>query len=221
MTIRRSRLLGGLVAVALLLGACGSSSDDSSGSSPSGSSGSSGSASADGSTTVSTTTIPLGPPTSALSEEPDEGPFAPGRTPLTGFGEIEVRIVDGPDGEPIIICVLVADTPEEQQRGLMHVTDLGGYDGMLFQFGTDSTGGFWMKDTLLPLSIAYLAEDGSVVSTADMDPCPEGEPCPSYPADDLYWSALEVEQGGLDELGLVEGSTARLEVSGPCQPLQT
>jgi uncharacterized protein len=141
------------------------------------------------------------------------------RTPppgLEALGEVEVRIVEGPDGEPIVICVLVADTEAERQRGLMEVTDLGGYDGMLFLFDTDSEGGFWMKDTLLPLSIAYLDADGAVVSTADMDPCPDGTACPSYAAAGPYRMALEVEQGGLAPLGLTEGSPARVEVAGPC-----
>lgn len=137
------------------------------------------------------------------------------RTTIPGFGEVEVRIVEGPDGEPIVICVLVADTPEQRARGLMGVTDLGGYDGMLFRFEDDADGGFWMKDTLLPLSIAYLDADGAVVSTADMDPCPEGTArCPSYAAAGPYRLALEVPQGGLDALGLTEGSPARLEVTG-------
>lgn len=142
-------------------------------------------------------------------------PSTPARTTIPGFGEVEVRIVEGPDGEPIVICVLVADTPEQRARGLMGVTDLGGYDGMLFRFEDDADGGFWMKDTLLPLSIAYLDAAGAVVSTADMDPCPEGTArCPSYAAAGPYRMALEVPQGGLDALGLTEGSPARLEVTG-------
>lgn len=201
-----------LALVVLLVGACGG---DDPGSSPSsrteGSSSSTAASMGEPSTTASSTTTLVSP----------NGPFADGRTPLAGFGEVEVRIVEGPDGEPVIVCVLVAETPEQRQRGLMEVTDLGGYDGMLFLFPTDSEGGFWMKDTLLPLSIAYLDADGAVVSTADMDPCPDGTDCPSYAAAGPYRMALEVEQGGLAPLGLVEGSTARLEITGECQPLET
>lgn len=202
MTVRRVAL-----AVVLLLAACGSS--DSPGSSDGAS---------DVTTTSSTVTTTLVPSTTTPGE-PAEGPFAEGRTPLTGFGEVEVRIVEGPDGEPIVICVLVADTPEERARGLMEVTDLGGYDGMLFRFEADSDGGFWMKDTLLPLSIAYLDADGAVVSTADMEPCPDGTQCPSYASAGPYRMALEVPQGGLAPLGLEEGSPARLEIAGECAPL--
>lgn len=144
---------------------------------------------------------------------------AAARTPLPGFGEVEVRVVDGPDGEPVVLCVLLADTRELRARGLMEVTDLGGYDGMLFAYPDDHEGGFWMRDTVLPLSIAYLDAEGRVVSTADMDPCPDrGAACPTYPPAGPYRHALEVPQGGLDVLGLVEGSPARLEVGSACPP---
>lgn len=194
-----------MLAVTLALGACGGSGDDSS--SP---------------TTSGPASLTTGSPSAgtATTLPPVDGPFAEGRTPIPGFGEVEVRIVEGPDGEPIVICVLVADTPAQRARGLMEVTDLGGYDGMLFRFESESATGFWMKDTVLPLSIAYLDADGAVVSTADMDPCPEGTAqCPGYPADAPYRMALEVEQGGLGPLGLTEGGSARVEVTGPCDPL--
>jgi uncharacterized membrane protein (UPF0127 family) len=200
MTVRRV-----LVALVLLLGACGGSDDE-----------------GDATSSATATSDPSTPGSASdgTTTQPSvDGPFAAGRTPIPGFAEVEVRIVEGPDGEPIVICVLVADTADQRARGLMEVTDLGGYDGMLFRFETESASGFWMKDTVLPLSIAYLDAAGAVVSTADMDPCPAGTACPSYPAEAPYRMALEVAQGGLDELGLVEGSSSRLEVTGPCTPL--
>lgn len=160
---------------------------------------------------------------SAASLPPVSGPFAPGRTQLPGFGEVEVRIVDGPDGEPVVLCVMLAETDEQRRRGLMEVTDaeLGGYDGMLFAYDDDVTGGFWMKDTRIPLSIAYLDRRGAVVESLDMEPCPEaveaGEGCPSHPPSGPYRRALEVPQGRLAPLGLVRGG-ARVEVAGPCRP---
>jgi uncharacterized membrane protein (UPF0127 family) len=75
-----------------------------------------------------------------------------------------------------------------------------------------------MRDTALPLSIAYLDEDGGIVSTADMDPCLDlGDQCPSYPADGPYADTVEVVQGGLEELGL-DGPDARLVTTGACAP---
>ncbi len=150
---------------------------------------------------------------------PVDGPLAPGRTHVPGFGEVEVRIVPGPTGEPIVLCVLLAETTEQRRQGLMGVTDpeLGGYDGMLFRFPADSSNGFWMRDTPLPLSIAYLDAEGATVDVADMEPCLDrGSACPTYPPDGPYRMALEVPRGGLDDLGLASGSAARLEVGGAC-----
>lgn len=145
-------------------------------------------------------------------------PIAAGRTPKTGFAEVAVRVVEGPDGESIVLCVLVAETPDQRRQGLMGVTDLGGYDGMVFVYEEDVENGFWMQDTPLPLSIAYLDAAGGVVSTADMEPCVDGGDCPSYPPDGPFRWTLEVPQGDLDDIGLVEGSDARLEVTGACEP---
>ena len=61
----------------------------------------------------------------------------------------------------------------------MSVTSLGGADGMLFRFGAEQTASFWMKDTVLPLSIAFFADDGAFVSATDMEPCPPGTSLPA------------------------------------------
>lgn len=161
-----------------------------------------------------------GPTTTAMtvpgSIEVHEGP----RELLDGFEEVTVTVT-APDGTTREWCLLLAATPEARERGLMFVTDpsLGGYDGMLFSFDEDGSGGFWMKNTRLPLSIAYVDADGAIVSTADMAPCPDGtERCPGYPPDGPYRYAVEVVQGRLDDLGL-EGD-ARLEIGGrSCAPV--
>ncbi len=144
------------------------------------------------------------------------GTFAPGREPLPGFGEVAVRVV-AVDGEGRLLCVLVADTEDQRRRGLMEVTDptLGGYDGMLFRYPGDHTGAFWMRNTPMPLSIAYLDGRGAIVSTADMVPCRDSPSCPGYPAAGPFRSALEAPLGRLDDLGIVAG--ARVEVAGPCR----
>jgi uncharacterized membrane protein (UPF0127 family) len=135
-----------------------------------------------------------------------------------GFGAVTL-VVTMPDGTVKELCVWLADTPALRNQGLMAVTDpeLGGASAMVFAFPGDTTSGFWMKDTLLPLSIAWYAADGSLVSTADMDPCPEGVTnCPVSSAAGSYRYAVEVPQGALDRLGLVEGSTVSLGPS--CTP---
>jgi uncharacterized membrane protein (UPF0127 family) len=131
--------------------------------------------------------------------------------PLADVGDVAVLIED-PEGEERDFCLLVAETADERQQGLMGVTDpdLGGYDGMLFRFDSEVEVGFWMMNTPMPLSVAYIGEDGSLVSTADMEPCADQESiaagCASYPPDGPYRWALEVPQGGLSELGLAPGS---------------
>ena len=96
----------------------------------------------------------------------------------------------------------------------MGITDPGldGNDGMLFVFDEDGTNGFWMKDTLLPLSIAFADAQGTITETSDMDPCPpDTQDCPVYRPADPYRMAVEVAQGRLEALGLEPG--ARIERS--------
>jgi len=129
-----------------------------------------------------------------------------------GFTSVTL-VVTAPDGSVREFCLWLADTPELRRQGLMGVTDpsLGGRDGMVFTWPADHRGGFWMKDTLLPLSIAWFAADGTFVADADMDPCPDGvDPCPSYAAGAAYRYAVEVPEGRLADLGLVKGSRVAL-----------
>ncbi len=92
-----------------------------------------------------------------------------------GFRAVTVTIRTA-DGGTVTRCLLVADSEALREQGLMGVTDekLSGYDGMLFVFDADSSNGFWMKNTLIPLSIAFADQAGAVVGTADMVPCPAG-----------------------------------------------
>ncbi len=71
--------------------------------------------------------------------------------------------VHGNDGRGVALTVELASTPEARQRGLMFRESLPEYAGMLFVFQHEWTGGFWMKNTPLPLDIAYLADDGTVL----------------------------------------------------------
>ena len=129
------------------------------------------------------------------------------------FGEVAIAVT-GPDGEVAGWCVLLAATSEQRQRGLMEVTDLGGYAGMLFVWNGDVSSSFYMRNTPTPLSIGWFDADGALVSTADMDPCADVEGCPTYPSGGHYRFALEVPQGSLDDVGVVDGSS--LAVGGSC-----
>lgn len=142
-----------------------------------------------------------------------EPPGDPGRVPFGGFGEAAMSVTDA-EGNEVGLCVLLALVEQQRQRGLMEVTDLAGYDGMLFAFPEDTQSSFWMSNTPMPLSIGWFDAEGVLVSTADMTPCEEGADCPSYPPEGPYRFALEVPQGELDALGVTENS--RMAVGGAC-----
>jgi uncharacterized membrane protein (UPF0127 family) len=135
---------------------------------------------------------------------------AGGRLP-EGFTTVTARITEA-DGQVCEVCVWLADTSDERGRGLMGVTDLGGAAGMVFRFDEPFVGSFYMFQTPTPLSIAWFAPDGRHVGSADMAPCldtPAGE-CPLYSPGVEYDLALEVFEGGLDDLAVGPGS--RLEL---------
>lgn len=142
------------------------------------------------------------------------------RVPLATFDADDVTFdevaaaITGPDGEVTGWCVLLAASPAERGRGLMEVTDLGGYAGMLFVWDDDTSSSFYMRNTPTPLSIAWFDADGDLVSTADMDPCADVDDCPTYGAAGSYRFALEVPQGSPAADAVTEGST--LAAGGPC-----
>jgi uncharacterized membrane protein (UPF0127 family) len=126
---------------------------------------------------------------------------------LADFGTTHVTVTS-PEGS-LEWCMLLAATEQERNRGLMGVTDptLNGHDGMLFRFDADTNDRFYMRDTPMPLSIAFVGSDGHIVSTADMAPCADMPGCPLYPAAGPYRNAIEVPEGGLQRLGIVPGAT--------------
>jgi uncharacterized membrane protein (UPF0127 family) len=110
------------------------------------------------------------------------------------------------DGTVCELCLWLADDGDLRQRGLMFVTDLAGADGMLFRYPGATTGSFWMKNTVMPLSIAFFDADGRYLDAFDMDPC-VADPCPSYPTAPDFVDAIEVPQGMLASLAIGPGST--------------
>lgn len=149
-------------------------------------------------------------PDPATSDQTTDPAAEAGRQP-EGFTTIQALITE-PDGEVCEVCLWLADDPAERGRGLMGVTDLGDAVGMAFRFDEPTAGSFYMFQTPTPLSIAWFAPDGSHVGSADMDPCldtPAGE-CPLYSPGAEYDLAIEVFEGGLEPLGLVDGSSVEL-----------
>ena len=101
----------------------------------------------------------------------------------------------------------LAQRPHERAVGLMHRAQMPTNEGMLFRFEAAAPQCFWMKDTLLPLSIAFLADDGTIVDVADMQPQSLASRCSSQPVR----LALEMNQGWFAKRGLKVGS----KLSGP------
>jgi uncharacterized membrane protein (UPF0127 family) len=123
---------------------------------------------------------------------------------------LSIRTDDG----TVSLDVQVADTPDERQTGLMGRESLSPYDGMAFVWGEPVVSSFWMKDTLIPLSIAFWDDDGRIISILAMDPCTQ-DPCPTYGPDEPFVGAVEVDQGVLDERGVALGDRVELTVSNP------
>ena len=101
----------------------------------------------------------------------------------------------------------LAQTPEQRAIGLMNRAEMAANDGMLFNFEAPAPQCFWMKNTLLPLSIAFLTDDGSIVNIADMTPQSLASHCSAKPVR----LALEMNQGWFAKRGLKAGS----KLSGP------
>jgi uncharacterized protein len=101
-----------------------------------------------------------------------------------------------------VIQAEVAGTPAARSQGLMRRKALAQGAGMLFLFDQPATHCMWMKNTLIPLSVAFIDERGQIVSIADMQPLDETSHCASRPA--RY--ALEMNQGWFKKRGIVAGA---------------
>jgi uncharacterized membrane protein (UPF0127 family) len=95
----------------------------------------------------------------------------------------------------------VARTPLQTQTGMMYRTAMATHEGMLFVFDGLQPRCFWMKNTVLPLSIAFIADDGSIVNLADMQPQSEASHCSTQPVR----FALEMNQGWFAKRGIKPG----------------
>ncbi len=104
----------------------------------------------------------------------------------------------------------VAARPDQRQIGLMNRRQMGTNDGMLFIFERADMHCFWMRNTFIPLSIAFLADDGSIVNIVDMKPQDETSHCPAK----AVRFALEMNVGWFDRRGLKAGSKLQGEPFG-------
>lgn len=96
----------------------------------------------------------------------------------------------------------VARAPQERQTGLMHRKEMPQHEGMLFVFEHPAQQCFWMKNTLLPLTAAFVDDDGTIVNLADMKPQTLDSHCSSRPV--RY--VLEMNQGWFTKKGIKPGT---------------
>jgi uncharacterized membrane protein (UPF0127 family) len=101
-----------------------------------------------------------------------------------------------------LIQAQVAATPDQRSIGLMFRREMSPNEGMLFVFEQPSPQCFWMKNTLLPLTAAFVADDGTIVNLADMKPQTTDSHCSAKPVRFV----LEMHQGWFDKRGIKAGS---------------
>ena len=101
----------------------------------------------------------------------------------------------------LLLEVQLADSTARRSRGLMFRQFLDDDAGMLFLFPAETNGGFWMRDTLLPLSIAFIDGEGVINEIRDLEPLDEAV---VLPLQSYHW-ALEVNQGWFDMHGVEAG----------------
>ena len=130
---------------------------------------------------------------------------APAGTPGPTLPTREITVTGG-GGRTAALTVELATTRAERELGLMFRESLPEERGMLFVFAADEETGFWMENTLIPLSIAYLDDAGEVLEIHDGRPLDETVLWPSRP----YRYALEVNQGWFERHGLGVGATVSL-----------
>jgi uncharacterized membrane protein (UPF0127 family) len=100
--------------------------------------------------------------------------------------------------------VQVADDDASREQGLMGVTKLPENHGMAFVWDAPTDATFWMKDTLIPLSIAFVGQDGRVITIHEMTPC-TADPCQTYGADAPYTTALEANANWFEDHAVAVG----------------
>lgn len=120
-------------------------------------------------------------------------------------GAIEPQVIfHGSSGVDATLMVEVARTPQERATGLMNRRQLDPDRGMIFVWDRPVQIGFWMKDTYIPLSIAFIAANGTIIDIEDMQPLSVQQHTPSGP----YVYAVEANQGWFASHGVKKGDSA-------------
>jgi uncharacterized membrane protein (UPF0127 family) len=111
------------------------------------------------------------------------------------------------------LSVRIAATAASRAQGLMGQQRLAEEAGMAFTYDEPTVAVFWMKDTTIPLSVAFWSRSGRIVDMLDMDPCTM-DACPLYRAKAPFVGAVEVNQGFFARHEVVVGDTVKLSIFG-------
>jgi uncharacterized protein len=128
--------------------------------------------------------------------------------PSFGHGTLSIRSPNG----PVTLAVRTASTAEAKAQGLMGQSHLPVGSGMAFLSDHPTTTPFWMKDTTIPLSVAFWNTHHRIVDMLDMSPC-TADPCPLYRSSSPYVGAVEVNRGFFEDHGVGVGDTVQLHPS--------
>jgi len=109
----------------------------------------------------------------------------------------------------VTLKVELARTPAQQHTGLGSRKTLARNAGMAFLFSTDVREQFWMKNTSIPLSIAFWGKGGKILRILDMAPC-RADPCRLYDPKVAFRGALEVNRGAFKRLGVRPGAVVTI-----------
>ncbi|MGH3443264.1 MAG: DUF192 domain-containing protein [Nitriliruptorales bacterium] len=134
--------------------------------------------------------------------DPTEADVPPLHPSVDDYPEATVALEPPDPRRAVGVATKVASTSDQLAHGLMEVEELPEGVGMLFLFAEDRDGAFWMKDTLVPLDIAWADASGAIVDIQRMEPCPPDSACPRYSPGAAYRTALEVPAGWFADVGV-------------------
>ena len=132
---------------------------------------------------------------------------AAGAAPTVTFPRGTATIDTG--ARRVVFDVEIAATDAQRSLGLMHRRRLAPTAGMAFLYPAPARGSFWMKNTFIPLSIAFWDRRGRIIRILDMTPCPTGA-CRFYSPGSPFAGALEVNRGAFRRLGVKRGDVVTI-----------
>lgn len=151
---------------------------------------------------ITATSIALGLACSAVAQKPMPMPAAPQGTPQLNLPRASLSM------NMFRIDAQLARSPAEREIGLMFRESMPEHEGMLFIFEQPNVQCFWMRNTLLPLTAAFIADDGTIVNLADMQPMDETSHCSAKPV--RY--VLEMNQGWFAKRNIAAGMQLRGDI---------